>query len=256
MYGLRGALIASLILALQAYLVLAGYMCESLLCPGGAYWLTLSVWLGGALGLLSRCRVLERYRTPVVLVAGYGALVFAVALVSDWLVLALLAFAALMLNMVLYSSSREACSVTALLTVLIGYNMLVSLLTGVQPEVAMVPVIALLGAFLLTAAYIDAILAGEAGRRGWLIPMALGFVFLAVAGFAAAYVSMAYRLAAIRGISTACNWSVYCVKAGSKIIPLPSWLYMLALFMQMAYTGAILALPPRLRGGRGGVQRG
>ncbi len=249
MYGLRGALIASLVLALQAYLMLAGYMCWSISCATGAYWLAVSLWLGGSLGLLSRCRILYRYRMPVILVAGYGALAFSVALVEQWLIVSLVTFAALILNIVLYVARGEECSVTALLSVLIGYDMLVAAVYGIHPGVATVPPIALLSSLLLVASYIDALLAEEAGKRGWLIPMALGFTFLAVAGFAAAYVSMAYRLAAVKGMATSCTWSRYCVLLGSRVVPVPSWLYILVLFLQLAYTGAILALPPRLRGG-------
>ena len=249
MYGLRGALTASLILALQAYLILAGYMCDSISCASGAYWLAVSTWLGGVLGLLSRCRILRGYRIPVILVSGYGALAFAITLVEHWVILALLTLAALMLNTVLYLVRDESCGVAGLLAIIIGYDMLMAALYNVYPGVATVPPIALLASLLLVSSYIDAVLVEEARGKSWLIPMVLGFVFLAIAGFAAAYVSMAYRLAALRGLSTRCAWSRFCVILDSKIIPVPSLLYTLTLFLQLAYTGAILALPPRLRGG-------
>ena len=254
MYGLRGALTASLILALYVYLILAGYMCENMSCASGAYWLASSVWLGGVLGLLSRCNALRDYRTPIILVLGYGAIAFAVTLVEYRVILILLTLAALILNILLYPMQRESCGVIGLLAVVIGYDMLMAILYDVYPKVVTVPPIAVLASLLLVSSYIDAVLAEEARGRSWLIPMALGFVFLAIAGFAAAYVSMAYRLAALRGVSTKCAWSRFCVLLDSKIIPVPSLLYTLTLFLHLAYTGAILALPPRLRGGAVRVQ--
>ncbi len=242
MYALRSALLAALVLALQGYLVVAGYMCSSLVCPSGAYWLTLMLWLGVHLGLLARCR-LEAPFTAYALLLGYGGLALAVALIEGWVVLALLSATALVLDLLAASGRGGACTAPALAASIVGYQAVVSVVAGIEPDPSGIVPVAVLEGVLLTTLYIDSVLAARAGRRTWTVLMALGFAFLAVAGVAAAYSSIAYRLLAEHGFGINCTWARFCVDLGGREVAIPPWLYTLILFIQLAYTGAILALP-------------
>ena len=254
MYGLRSALLAALILALQGYLVVAGYACSSLVCPAGAYWLALMLWLGVHLGILARCKLSVPFLAYALLL-GYGGLVLAVALIEGWLVFAVLASTVLVLDLLAASGADGSCTIPALAASITGYQALVSLVAGVAPDPPGIVPVAVLEGFLLTTLYIDAFLASRAGRRTWTVLMALGFAFLAVAGVAAAYSSIAYRLVEVHNIRVNCTWARFCVELPGREVAVPPWLYTLILFIQLAYTGAILALPVSSVRGSGGAAR-
>ncbi len=251
MHRLRFVLLASLVLALEGYLGVVAYFCPDPGCVHGAYWMLWGLWTGSVLAMVLRCRG-GRVSLPVISVllpAGYGVFSSAVALLIGSPPLAV-TIAAIVALTVLGAWWGE-CSSLFLVLLLLAYDAGVSLLLNIKPILPVVVPVAVLAGLFSLLLYLDAYrLARVARSSPWPVVAALGLILLAIAGFYAAYISQAYRLAAHEGLSASCSISAYCVRLGNRTeIPVASSTYALLYLVQLALTGALLALPvPRSQG--------